>query len=252
MSLFDVYAFFSRGGWLMVPIAACSVVGLAFFLERIWALRRSRVLPKAFVSRLFELLEAGELQKAEELCRQTGSPLGPMVAAALQDPEGDRETLKERVEEVGQREAFYLEKFVGALGAIATISPLLGLLGTVVGMIDVFQGVVAQSSGGGDVQAAALATGIWQALITTATGLAVAIPIYLAYRYLLSRIDQFAVGLEERAIEAVDCLTEVRGRPVEPDDDGAEVADESENQGGSDGAAAEEAGAAGAAAEEVA
>jgi len=206
MSLYEVYAFLSRGGWLMVPIAACSVAGTAFFLERLWRLRRSRVLPDEFVSRLLELLGEGELERARELCRQTDSPLGPMVVSALEQPGAPREMLKERVEEVGQRQAFELERFVGALGAIATISPLLGLLGTVVGMIDVFQDVVAQSSAGGDVQAAALATGIWQALITTATGLTVAIPVYLAYRYLLSRVDQFAVDLEECALEAIDRL----------------------------------------------
>lgn len=230
MTLFDVLTFLARGGWLMVPIAACSVVGVAIFLERTWKLRRSKVLPEAFRSRLFELLEAGEFEKAEELCRQSDSPLGPMVAAALEHPEADRETLKERVEEVGRREAFGLERFVGALGAIATISPLLGLLGTVVGMIDVFQGVVTQSSGGGEVQAAALAAGIWQALITTATGLAVAIPIYLAYRYLLSRIDQFAVDLEERALDALDALIEARDPVGKEEADPAAEADGTETE----------------------
>lgn len=210
MSLIDVYTFLSRGGWLMVPIATCSVLGLAFFLERLWNLRRGRVLPRPFVKRLLDLLRDGEIERAEELCRQSESPLGAMVVAALEHPQAEREILKERVEEVGQREAFALERFVGALGAIATISPLLGLLGTVVGMIEVFQGVVAQSAGGGEVQAAALATGIWQALITTATGLTVAIPVYLAYRYLLSRVDQYAVDLEECALDAIDRL--VAGR----------------------------------------
>lgn len=206
MSFFDAYNFLARGGWLMIPIAICSVAGLAFFLERIWRLRRSQVLPEAFIARLFELIEAGEFEKAEELCRQSSSPLGAMVAAAVDKRDRPRAMLKEIVEEEGQREVFYLERFVNALGAIATITPLLGLLGTVVGMIDVFQDVVTQSAANGQVQAAGLATGIWQALITTASGLTVAIPVYLGYRYILSRIDQYAVDLEELALRAIEHL----------------------------------------------
>lgn len=260
MTFVDVYTFLSRGGWLMIPIAACSVLGLAFFLERLWQLRRTRILPRAFVSRLYELLEEGELDRAEELCRQTDSPLAAMVVAALEHPDADRETLKERVEEVGQREAFHLERFVGALGAIATISPLLGLLGTVVGMIDVFQDVVAQSAGGGEVQAAALATGIWQALITTATGLTVAIPVYLAYRYLLSRVDQFAVDLEESALDAIDRLIAGRsseaksGSDEEPQKgaDESDAPDDEETSGGERASDEEDAAEAEVTAEEVA
>ncbi len=216
----DVYAFFAKGGWLMIPILLCSVTALGFFLERLWQLRRSKILPEAFLERVFAALEAGDLERAAGLCEGSSSPLAPMIEAAIGRAGDPRGVIKEIVEEEGQRELFYLERFTGALGAIATIAPLLGLLGTVVGMIDVFQDVVAQSSAQGQVQAAALASGIWQALITTASGLAVGIPVYLAYRYLVGRIDEYAVELEERALEAVDCVAGSDAPPA-PDEESA-------------------------------
>ena len=214
----DVYAFLSQGGWLMIPILLCSVVGLAFFLERLWSLRRSRILPQTFLSGLFEALEDGNFERANGLCDAHESPLGPMVQAAIDRAGEDRATVKEIVSEEGQREVFYMERFVNALGAIATISPLLGLLGTVVGMIDVFQDVVTQSSAAGQVQAAALASGIWQALITTASGLTVAIPVYVGYRYILSRVDKYAVEIQEHALRAVDYIAGTPPRATEAED----------------------------------
>lgn len=220
----DTFDFLSQGGWLMVPILLCSIAALAFFLERIWQLRRVNILPEAFVEPVFEALEAGDLERARGLCEGSNTPLSAMIAAAIERAGEPRSVIKEIVEEEGQRELFYMERFAGALGAIATIAPLLGLLGTVVGMIDVFQGVVAQASGDGQVQAAALASGIWQALITTASGLAVGIPVYLGYRYVVSRVDQLAVELEEFALEAVDHIAGQGGRRHREGAD--EVADE--------------------------
>ena len=208
----EFVTFLSRGGWLMVPIAVSSVVGLAFFLERLWRLCRSQILPESFVERLFELLDDGSLEQAQGLCEQTDSPLGAMVWEALERPEADRELLKEVVSEEGQREVFYMERFFNALGAIASVTPLMGLLGTVIGMIGVFQDVVTQSGGNGQVEAAAMAGGIWQALITTAAGLTVAIPTYLGYRYILSRVDEYAVEIEEHDLRAIDYIS----RDAEP------------------------------------
>jgi biopolymer transport protein ExbB len=203
----EFVTFLAQGGWLMVPIGLSSVVGLAFFLERWWRLRRERILPEAFIDRLFDLLADGSFEKAQGLCEQTDSPLGAMVSEALDRPGADRALLKEVVSEEGQREVFYMERFLNALGAIASVTPLMGLLGTVVGMIGVFQGVVSQSAGSGQVEAAALAGGIWQALITTAAGLTVAIPVYLGYRYIMSRVDEYAVELEEHALRAIDYIS---------------------------------------------
>ncbi|MFB6263296.1 MAG: MotA/TolQ/ExbB proton channel family protein [Bradymonadaceae bacterium] len=206
MSVVDLYELLTKGGWLMLPVAACSVAGLAFFLERLWSLRRSRILPAEFADRVLDRIAEGELDEAAGLCAGSESPLARMIEAGLEHASEPRDIVKEAVAEEGQRQVFYMERFVNALGAIATISPLLGLLGTVVGMIQVFRDVVAQTSGGGAVQAGALAGGIWQALITTAAGLTVAIPVYLGYRYILGRIDRYAVDLEERALKAVDGL----------------------------------------------
>jgi biopolymer transport protein ExbB len=222
----ETFDFLSQGGWLMVPILLCSIAALAFFLERLWHLRRVNILPEAFVEPVFEALEAGDMERARGLCEGSNSPLAAMIAAAIERAGEPRSLIKEIVEEEGQRELFYMERFAGALGAIATIAPLLGLLGTVVGMIDVFQGVVAQASGDGQVQAAALASGIWQALITTASGLAVGIPVYLGYRYVVSRVDQLAVELEELALDAVDQIAGEGGQIS-----GEESARESESAG---------------------
>ncbi len=202
--MYEFYAFVSKGGWLMIPIGLCSVVGLTFFVERLWRLRRSNILPDWFLEQLEQNLSEERFEAAEDLCRDHDFPLAHMVVAGLERADCDRDIVKEAVSEEGKREVFRMERFVNALGAIATVSPLIGLLGTVLGMIGVFQDVVQQASAGGQVQTQALASGIWQALITTAAGLAVAIPVYLGYRYILSRIDRYAVEIEEYAMEAID------------------------------------------------
>jgi biopolymer transport protein ExbB len=123
------------------------------------------------------------------------------------DHEGcDREVIRAAMSEAGERAVYRLERFVDVLGSIATISPLLGLLGTVLGMIDVFRRVVESAGGQGAVQAEVLASGIWQALITTAAGLAVAIPVYLAYRFVLGRVDALAVDMEQQSSRVLELL----------------------------------------------
>jgi len=127
------------------------------------------------------------------------------------------------MQEAGRRETAFLERFVGAIGAVASVAPLIGLLGTVTGMIKVFGRVGEEYEKGGELNPGMLANGIWEALITTAAGLTVAIPAFLAYRYLMSRIDRYVVELEAEASEIVDLVAPHDERPTEPDDSGPEL-----------------------------
>ncbi len=202
-------AFIESGGPVMVPILLCSLVALAVFLERIWSLRRARVVPAALVVEVTERLRQGRWDDAETLVRTRPMPVTRLLEVAITMRGQARGRIKERVEEVGRREAAELERFSPVLGTIASISPLLGLLGTVGGMIATFQ--VIQTHGLGNV--GSLAGGISQALVTTFAGLCVGIPALVGHRYVLARVDGLVLDLEEAASAALD-LVEGEG-PVE-------------------------------------
>lgn len=189
-----MWALLQKGGWLIWPILLGSVLGVALFVERLWALRQSRIHPQELLRQLLALLRKHQWREAKMLCREHHNSLARVMWVGLTQYEmsKDRDVLRETVEEAGQREAFLLERGVGALGVVASLEPLLGLLGTVVGMIQAFQQV--ELSGGGDPRV--LAGGVWAALLTTAAGLCVAIPAYIAYRFLLARVDQFTLDLQ--------------------------------------------------------
>lgn len=195
------YTFLAKGGILMIPILACSVIALAFFFERLWNLQRRKIIPARFLEVIGDLLKKGKLNEAASLCKTNPSPLAAMLKAGIEHAGRTRKTIKEAILEAGEKQLFQMERFVNALGAIATISPLIGLLGTVTGMIRVFQGVVSQAASGGAVDAAFLANGIWEALLTTAAGITVAIPTYLAHRYVLGKVDAYAVELESICLD---------------------------------------------------
>lgn len=192
------------GGPVMVPILACSLIAVATFLERAWALRRSRVVPTALCVEVIERLRQRRHDDAITLCRTRPGPAARMLEAGIALRGQDRARIKERMEEVGRREAAELERFTPVLGTIASISPLLGLLGTVGGMIATFQ--VIQTQGLGNV--GSLAGGISQALVTTFAGLSVGIPALVANRWVLARVDRLVLDLEEVASECLDLLDE--------------------------------------------
>ena len=211
----ELFEFLSKGGFLMIPIAACSVLGLTFFIERLWSLQRPKILPARFLEIVSRLLQERRFTDAEALCMQHDNPAAAVLGAGIRYAGRDRGLIKEVMEEAGRREVFYMERFTNALGAISTISPLLGLLGTVVGLIRMFQRVVGSADAGQSmVDVGLLASGIWQALITTAAGLAVAIPIFLAYRYVLSRVDRYAVEIEDVCLKALDLLVAQEQTPT--------------------------------------
>lgn len=192
------------GGPVMVPILLCSVIALAAFLERAWALRKSRIVPTSFCVEVVELVKQGRVDDALTRCRAAPTAVARVLESALELDGQPRARLRERVEEVGRREAAEMERNVPILGTIAAISPLLGLLGTVGGMILTFQ--VIQDQGLGNV--GSLAGGISQALITTFAGLSVAIPALVANRWVLGRVDAMLLDLEEVAGLVVDLLDE--------------------------------------------
>ena len=196
------------GGWVMVAILACSVIALAIVAERLWALQRRRVLPPHLVAQAWRWATSGELDQSHLRALRESSPLGRVLAAALVNRHHPREIMKEAVEDTGRHVVHELERYLNTLGTIAGISPLLGLLGTVIGMIKVFTTITTEGVG----NPGALAGGISEALITTAAGLVVAIPSLMFYRYLRGRVDELVVRMEEEALKLVEALAGQRER----------------------------------------
>ncbi|MFP4131517.1 MotA/TolQ/ExbB proton channel family protein [Thiohalospira sp.] len=190
------------GGWIMWPLLLCSVVAVAIIAERFWSLRPSRVVPPHLVARIWHWQGQGKLDNRRLAELREGSPLGRVLAAGLVNLHHDREVMKESIEEAGRQVVLELERFLNTLGTIASITPLLGLLGTVIGMIKVFATIT--SAGLGD--PSELAGGISEALITTATGLAIAIPSLMFYRYFRGRVDELVLRMEEEALKLVEVI----------------------------------------------
>jgi biopolymer transport protein ExbB len=186
----------------MLPIIACSILSLAIVLERFWSLRRSKVMPSNLMSQIWQLQRGGQLGLADLGKLRAGSPLGRILAAGLVNRQHSKEVMKESIEEVGRQVVHELERYLNSLGTIAAISPLLGLLGTVFGMIDVFSVIV--TAGVGD--PAVLAGGISKALITTAAGLSVAIPTLFFHRYFMGAVDDLVLAMEEQALKMVEVI----------------------------------------------
>lgn len=197
-----MFEFVQAGGWLMAPIIACSVLALAIIVERAWMLRRRRVAPRDLVAQVWKQLRQGTLSQEQVRALRRHSPLGRILVVGLLNRERERHVIKEAIEDTGRAEAQELYRFLNALGTIAAISPLLGLLGTVIGMISVFTTIT--SLGVGD--PAELAGGISQALITTASGLSVAIPSLIFYRYYRGKVDELIIVMEQEAIKLVEII----------------------------------------------
>ncbi|HYQ39645.1 MAG TPA: MotA/TolQ/ExbB proton channel family protein [Pseudomonas sp.] len=190
------------GGWMMLPIILSSIAALAIIVERLWTLRPSQITPPNLLGQVWRWIQDKQLdsQKLKEL--RASSPLGEVLAAGLANSKHGREIMKECIEEAAARVIHDLERYLNALGTIAGIAPLLGLLGTVLGMIQIFSGFM----GSGMANAPVLAGGISTALITTAAGLMVAIPALFFHRYLQRRVDELVVGMEQEAIRLVEVV----------------------------------------------
>ena len=194
--------FIIAGGWLMAPILLCSAIAVGITLERFWTLRTKLVIPPELGDQVRSWAVSKQLDDKHIAALADNSPLGRILAAALRNRTRPREIIKEAVEDTGRHVVHELERYLNTLGTIAGITPLLGLLGTVIGMIKVFSAIMAYGVG----DANQLAGGISQALITTAAGLSVAIPAFFFHRYFQSRVARLVVEMEQQAIALVDTL----------------------------------------------
>ena len=190
------------GGWLMVPILLCSVIAAAISVERLWTLQRSRITPKSLLAQVWGSVKNDDLdaQKMREL--RASSPLGQVLAAGIGNARRGRDVMKEAMMEAAGQVSHDMERYLTSLGIIASISPLIGLLGTVVGMIQVFSALMLEGAGNANV----LAGGISQALITTAAGLSVAIPALMFHRFFVRRIAELMVTMEQEASKLIDIM----------------------------------------------
>ncbi len=194
--------FFIRGGPLMYPILLCSVIGWAIFMERIVAFIKVRRGLAPLQKEIHNYLQMDTAEKAVKLCEQKKSPLAKILLVVLKNRGSQRSYLKSLAEEVGEREAVALQRYLGLLGTIANITPLLGLLGTVLGMIKAFNVIATEGMG----TPATLGGGISEALITTAAGLTIAVPLILLHRYLSSRSERLVLELEEATMKIIDLV----------------------------------------------
>ena len=197
-----VWELVKSGGWMMLPIILSSIVAAGIVAERLWTLRASRIAPPHLLGQVWLWIKEKKLtnDKLKEL--RANSPLGQVLAAGLANSKHGREIMKECIEESAARVIHELERYLNTLGTIAGVAPLLGLLGTVLGMIDIFSAFMGTNMA----NASVLAGGIAKALITTAAGLFVAIPALFFHRFLQRRIDELVVGMEQEAIKLVEVV----------------------------------------------
>jgi len=207
----------TKGGIIMIPIILCSIVALAIIIERAYNLTTAKVHPPDFVIKVKGLLNSGKIKEAIAICSSATSPVATIFEAGVLKRKKDREQIKEAIEHAGRQETHQLNKYLSVLATIASIAPLLGLLGTVTGMVKAF-GVIAVQ-GVGDPNA--LAGGISEALITTVAGLVVAIPTLVAHNYFSKRITRFVMEMENTSLELLDILVE-NIRNLRPFEEGLE------------------------------
>ena len=200
------------GGWGMLPILVCSAIALAIILERFWSLRRSTVMPPGLGDEVRKWAQSRTLDARHLQTLADNSPLGELLASALAVRHRPRDEIKERLEDAGRHVTHRMERFLNSLGTIALIAPLLGLLGTVIGLIRMFLAVMA--SGVGDPMK--MAGGIGEALICTASGLIVAIPAYVLHRYFRGRVLDYCVDMERQASALLDTLSAAPARTPQP------------------------------------
>ncbi|MEK6709662.1 MAG: MotA/TolQ/ExbB proton channel family protein [Nitrospinota bacterium] len=197
-----MFEFLAKGGVLMIPLAACSVISLAIIIERALNLRAKRILPGDALQQVRQLLAENQVGEAVILCRRQSSSVGRILLAAISNYDKEKEELKAIVEDAGRQEVPIVDRYLGILGTIAVIAPLLGITGTVFGMIRTF----ATISEKGVAHPSQLAGGIYEALITTAAGLVIAIPTLTFYNYFTMKSNRLILELEKQAFRVVEIL----------------------------------------------
>ena len=201
-----MFELISSGGWLMVPIILCSVISVAIIIERLWTLKKDNVAPADLVVDIEHLLEQHQLTEARLKELEQSSYLGRILVAGLCVSNQTSAEIRRSIEEAGRHVVHELEKYLNALGTIAAITPLLGLLGTVIGMIKVFAAITAVGVGNPQI----LAGGISEALITTAAGLSVGIPSLMFHRYFKGKINELTVDMEQHALRLLNLMERSR------------------------------------------
>ncbi len=197
-----MFEIIKSGGWLMIPLILCSITAMGIIGERFWSLQRNKILPPQLIPQIWQLVQSKQINEIAIRQLRENSPLGIILAAGLANRHHNREVMKSRIEETGRQVVHELERFLNTLGSIALISPLLGLLGTVSGIIQIFSSLMSNGLG----NPAVLAGGIGVALISTAAGLAVAIPSVFFHRYFERLVDEYVLKMEEEAIKLLDMI----------------------------------------------
>jgi len=197
-SIFDLIL---KGGWVMIPLGLCSVLAVGLAIERFTALRRGRIIPPGFIEGLKDTLtQSPEVDTGVKYCEDRPSPVSVIFKAGIARMPQGHASMEKAIEDAGEREVYKMKRSLRPLSLIATVAPLLGLLGTVYGLIRAFQSAWKMGVGRGD----ALARGIYEALITTATGLTLAIPVLVIYQILSSKVDALVDDIDEHAIELLE------------------------------------------------
>ncbi len=199
-----------QGGWLMIPILVCAGLMIAIVIERFWSLRRKEIVPQKLAMQVREWARSRKIDDSHITALEANSPLGIVLAVALKNRARSRDIIREAVEDAGRHVVHKLEKYLNILGTIAGISPLMGLLGTVFGMIRVFNQIMQHGVG----EANLMAGGISQALITTAAGLLVAIPAFFFYRFFRGKVAELVIDMEGEVLHLIDAIDD--GQPKKP------------------------------------
>ncbi len=205
-----MWDFMQKGGPIMWPILLCSVIAFAIVIERLLRLRQEQIDTKSFMEQISKSLKRNKIMEALDLCDRTGGPIAAILKAGILKHDRGRNEIREAIEDASIHEVPRLERNLPVLATVAHVAPLLGLLGTVTGLVEAFQVIESKATALNPVNPGDLAGGIWEALLTTVFGLVVAIPTYVAYNYLVSRVDGFVLDMERSATDLLNILGEKR------------------------------------------
>jgi biopolymer transport protein ExbB len=205
-----MWDFMQKGGPIMWPILLCSVIAFAIVIERLLRLRQEQIDTKSFMEQISKSLKRNKIMEALDLCDRTGGPIAAILKAGILKHDRGRNEIREAIEDASIHEVPRLERNLPVLATVAHVAPLLGLLGTVTGLVAAFQVIETKATALNPVNPGDLAGGIWEALLTTVFGLVVAIPTYVAYNYLVSRVDGFVLEMERSATDLLNILGEKR------------------------------------------
>ncbi len=205
-----MWEFMQKGGPIMWPILLCSVIAFAIVIERLIRLRQEQIDTKSFMEQISKSMKRNKVMEALDLCDRTGGPIAAILKAGILKHDRPRGEVREAIEDASIHEVPRLERNLPVLATVAHVAPLLGLLGTVTGLVKAFQVIESKASALNPVNPGDLAGGIWEALLCTTFGLCVAIPTYVAYNYLVSRVDGFVLDMERSATDLLTILGEKR------------------------------------------